>query len=244
MFIHAAPPAPLFRSIAICPQASRLLHCKTHSNRHTAHRGFRNMISHISLRNRSRVSALLALVLLLVIIPAAKAAEAEKSVARINVTGTASVEVTPDLAILQLGVLREAPTARAALDANNRAMNEVVTSMKEAGIEARDLQTSNFSIQPRYVYHNPTKGEVQRPPKIVGYVVSNNLTVRLRDLTKIGDVLDRSVTLGVNNGGNVQFTDDDPKQEISTARAQAMDDALTHAQVLTKAAGVSLGPII
>ena len=195
-------------------------------------------------RQNFRKTALLALMLLVFPIIAPYAAEPEKTVPKINVSGTASIDVAPDLAILKLGVRREAVTARAALDANNMAMSEVIESMKQAGIEARDLQTSNFSIQPRYVYHNPKKNEEQRPPKIVGYIVSNNLTVRLRDLTMVGKILDCSVTLGVNDNGNVQFTNDDPKQAISTARADAMKDALARARVLTKAAGVSLGPII
>lgn len=170
--------------------------------------------------------------------------EPEKQPARINVTGTASVDVAPDMAILSLGVLRQEKTARAALDANNAAMAEVLASMKEAGIADKDLQTSNFSIQPRYQHHRPKKGETQKPPKIVGYNVSNNLTVRIRDLTKVGEVLDRSVSLGVNNGGNIRFTNDDPKQAISVARGNAMRDAVDRATILTQAGGVSLGPII
>lgn len=162
----------------------------------------------------------------------------------ISVSGTAKANVAPDLAILNLGVLRQAKTAREALNANSAAMKKVLASMQQAGIEERDLQTSNFSIQPRYDYHRPKKGEVQRPPRIVGYTVSNTLTVRVRDLSKVGEVLDRSVTLGVNNGGNIVFTNDDPKSAISTARAKAMKDAMSKAGVLTQAANVELGSII
>lgn len=168
--------------------------------------------------------------------------KAERSI--ISVYGTAKANVAPDLAILNLGVLRQAKTARQALDANNKAMKEVLASMKEAGLAERDLQTSNFSIQPRYTYHRPKKGEIQKPPRIVGYNVSNNLTVRIRDLSKVGEVLDRSVTLGVNNGGNIHFTNDNPKAAISTARAKAMKDAIEKAGVLTQAANVELGTII
>lgn len=162
----------------------------------------------------------------------------------ISVSGTAKANVAPDLAILNLGVLRHAKTAREALDANNAAMKEVLAAMKKAGIEDRDLQTSNFSIRPRYNHHRPKKGEIQKPPTIVGYNVSNNLTVRVRDLSKVGDVLDVSVTLGVNNGGNINFTNEDPKAAISIARGKAMKDALTKATILTNAAGVKLGAII
>lgn len=168
--------------------------------------------------------------------------KAERSI--ISVSGTAKANVAPDMAVLSLGVLRQAKTARLALDENNKAMAEVLASMKEAGIEERDLQTSNFSIRPRYEHFRPKKGQAQKPPRIVGYAVSNNLTVRVRDLTKVGDVLDRSVSLGANNGGNIRFTNDNPKAAISIARAKAMKDALNKAEVLSKAAGASLGPII
>lgn len=162
----------------------------------------------------------------------------------ISVSGTAKANVAPDLAILSLGVLRQAKTARLALDANSKAMAEVLASMKEVGIEERDLQTSNFSIRPRYEHYRPKKGKVQKPPRIVGYAVSNNLTVRVRDLTKVGDVLDQSVSLGVNNSGNIRFTNDNPKAAISIARAKAMKDALNKAEILSSTAGASLGPII
>ena len=175
---------------------------------------------------------------------AAMAQAAEKPVPQISIVGEASVDVAPDLAILDLGVLREGKTAREALTANNEAMAEVIAAMKEAGIEARDLQTSNFAIQPKYVHHRPKNGEEQKPPRIVGYQVSNNLTVRIRDLEKTGEVLDRAVTLGVNTGGSIRFGNDDPKAEIAKARAAAMKDAIGRAETLLQAAGAKLGPIL
>ena len=168
----------------------------------------------------------------------------EKPVPQISIVGEASVDVAPDLAILELGVLREGDTAREALSANNDAMAEVIAAMKEAGIEARDLQTSNFTIHPKYVHDRPKNGEEQKPPRIVGYQVTNNLTVRIRDLEKTGEVLDRAVTLGVNTGGSIRFGNDDPKAEIAKARAAAMKDALARAETLLEAAGARLGPIL
>ena len=168
----------------------------------------------------------------------------EKPVPQISIAGEASVDVAPDLAILDLGVLREGETAREALTANSEAMAEVIAAMKEAGIEARDLQTSNFAIHPKYVHHRPKNGEEQKPPRIVGYQVTNNLTVRIRDLAKTGEILDKAVTLGVNTGGSIRFGNDDPKAEIAKARAAAMKDAIAKAETLLEAAGASLGPIL
>ena len=169
---------------------------------------------------------------------------AEEIRPRINVTGEGVVYLAPDIATLQLGVLSEADTARDALSSNNKQMAAVIASMKEGGIAEKDLQTSGFSIQPRYVYDNPKQGEEQKPPRIVGYTVSNNLSVKIRDLKKVGEVLDRSVTLGINNGGNIQFGNDDPGEAISKARASAMKDAKDRAEVLLSAAGAKLGKII
>lgn len=169
---------------------------------------------------------------------------AEEIRPRINVTGEGVVRLAPDIATLQLGVLSEGETARAALNENNKQLTAVIASMKEGGIEDRDLQTSDFSIQPKYVYDNPKPGDEQKPPRIVGYTVSNNLAVRIRDLKKVGEILDRSVTLGINSGGNIQFGNDDPKEAISQARSSAMKDAKDRAEVLLKAAGASLGKII
>lgn len=162
---------------------------------------------------------------------------------RILVTGTGTVSIEPDMAIVSLGVTKQEKTARAALDANTKAMADILLAMKAAGIEERDLQTSNFSIQPQYFYPKSSSGDDRRP-RIDGYIVRNSLTVRIRDLSAIGDVLDASVSLGVNDGGNLVFTNDDPASAISEARAKAMKDAIKKAGTLTQAAGVELGDII
>ncbi|MDA4633629.1 SIMPL domain-containing protein, partial [Escherichia coli] len=107
-------------------------------------------------------------------------------------------------------VLQEKPTAREALTANNETMAKVLDAMKKAGIAERDLQTSGFNIDPRYVYPDNKQGQPPQAPKIVGYAVSNSLSVRVRDLKKVGEILDQSVTLGVNQGGNLTFTNDKP----------------------------------
>ncbi|MEM8539918.1 MAG: SIMPL domain-containing protein [Pseudomonadota bacterium] len=161
---------------------------------------------------------------------------------RILVTGTGSVSIEPDMAIVSMGVTMQEKTSRAALDANTQAMADILAAMKAAGIDESDLQTSNFSIQPQYVYPKSNSSGDQRP-RIDGYIVRNSLTVRIRDLTTIGDVLDASVSLGVNDGGNLVFTNDDPKAAISEARAKAMKDAIEKAETLTNAAGVDLGDI-
>ena len=172
-------------------------------------------------------------------------AETDQPLPRIVVTGEGQVDVAPDMAILSLTVTREAETAREALDANNMAMKDVLDAMKKKDIEKRDLQTSGFSIQPRYVYPPVDNETGQRPPpEIVGYTVRNSLTVRIREITLVGEILDLSVRLGVNEGGNIRFSNADPAAIIAQAREAAVRDALSKAETLARAAGVSTGRIL
>jgi uncharacterized protein YggE len=171
------------------------------------------------------------------------AAADERPVPHITVVGEGETAASPDMAILSLSVLREADTARAALDADNKAMADVIAAMKKAGIADRDLQTSGLSIDPRYSNVKPGK-EQQEEPKIIGYRVVNTLTVRIRDLDKLGKVIDSSVSLGVNQGGGITFTNDDVSKPMQDARKRAMEDAIARAKTLTETAGVKTGKII
>lgn len=166
----------------------------------------------------------------------------QQTAPHISVSGEGSASAKPDLAILTMTVLRQAASARAALDENNAATASVINALKKAGVEDRDLQTSGFSINPQYAPHrNGGDGE---PPKIVDYRVSNTLTVRVRDLEKLGTVLDQSVALGVNQGGAITFTMSDPSKLLAEARTKAVQDALAKAETLTRAAKVRLGRIL
>lgn len=160
----------------------------------------------------------------------------------ISVVGVGTVKTAPDMATINLTVLREAKTAKEALKNNTQAMSDVLSAMKEFGIEDKDLQTSNFSISPRYIYPKQKDG-VQQPPQIVGYQVSNSLSVRILDLNKVGEILDRSITLGVNQGGNISLGNSDIAELQMQARAMAMKNALRKAKILTEAVGVEVGDV-
>ena len=160
----------------------------------------------------------------------------------ISVSGEGVAAIAPDMAVISLTVLREAETARAALDANNEAMTDVLAAMKAEGIAERDLQTGAFSVQPRWVYPNNKDGQTEEP-KIVGYTVNNTLTVRIRDLSRLGAILDTSVSLGVNQGGDVVFTNDDQDTIRESARLDAIEKAKAKAKAMTEALGVTLGRI-
>lgn len=160
----------------------------------------------------------------------------------ISTSGEGVALAAPDMAVISLTVLREAETARQALDANNAAMAQVLEAMKAEGVAERDLQTGGFSIQPRWVYPE-AKDNRREPPSIVGYTVNNTLTLRIRDLAKLGNILDTSVSLGVNQGGNIIFTNDDQDSLRNAARMDAIAKAKAKAEQMTEALGVSLGRI-
>jgi uncharacterized protein YggE len=187
----------------------------------------------------------LAVALALMLLGAWQVARAgDEQVPRILVTGEGSVDVAPDMAVVTLSVMREAPTAREAVTANSAAMTKVLDAMAGLGIEKRDLQTAGFSIQPRYT-RPPRQGVgAGEGPKLVGYTVRNTLTVRVRDISRVGEVLDTSVTLGVNEGGNILFTNDDASAALTEARTAAVKDALSRGRTLAQAAGVKPGRVL
>ncbi|SMF73386.1 hypothetical protein SAMN02982989_4265 [Xaviernesmea oryzae] len=161
----------------------------------------------------------------------------------ISVSGEGEASLAPDMAILTFSVVRNGKTAEAALSANSAAMKEVLAALKTDGIADRDIQTSNFSIYPQYRHSEPKNGIID-PPEIIGYEVANTLTLRVRDLQALGGLIDRSVKLGVNQGGQIDFTNDDPDKAVTEARKAAVAEALAKAKTLTEAAGVKLGRII
>jgi len=162
--------------------------------------------------------------------------------ATIIVSGEGSANLAPDMAALTLSVVKQAKTAQEALAANNAALTQVLADLKGAGIAERDLQTNGFSIQP--LYRPQPAGGGATPPEITGYEVNNGLAVRVRDLTKLGDIIDRSVKLGINRGGQVTFSNDNPDTAVGEARKAAVAEAIAKAKTLTDAAGVKLGRVI
>lgn len=159
----------------------------------------------------------------------------------IALSGHGEVRVAPDMVTVISGVTTTAPTAAEALAANTAAMNKVFATLKEAGIEERDLQTANFSVSPRYDYNNATNGEA---PKLVGYDASNTVMVTLRKLDQLGTLLDKLVSAGSNQINGVNFMVSKPDEALDEARRLAVADAAHKAKTYTDAMGVTLGPVI
>lgn len=162
----------------------------------------------------------------------------------ITIEGHGEVMAAPDMAQITSGVTTQGATAREALDANTAAMAELVAALKEAGIEARDIQTSGFSVNPNYVYTDARDDNgYNLPPKINGYQVSNTVTVNVRALADLGSILDRAVTVGSNTINGVSFSVADPAELYNQARKQAFADARTKAELYAEAAGGRLDSI-
>jgi len=140
--------------------------------------------------------------------------------------------------VVDFGVESQGPTAKAALDANTKNMSALMAMLKSSGIENKDIQTSNFTVQPRY----DDRPNVN-PPKIVGYVVSNSVSAAVRRLDDLGGLLDKAVTAGSNQISNINFTVAAPQAAQDEARRAAVKDALRKANLLTDAAGVKLGAL-
>ena len=155
----------------------------------------------------------------------------------ITVAGTGQSQGKPDFAQVQVGVVTEAITAAEALRKNNEAMSQLVIMIRRRGIEDRDLQTIQFNVSPRYKYDK----NQQEPPKIAGYQVTNEVHVKVRNLTTLGAFLDETVLLGANQVRGISFGVAEPAQLMDEARKRAIADAQRRARVYAEAAGVKLG---
>lgn len=162
----------------------------------------------------------------------------------VTVSASGSATSIPDVAVVTLGVQSEAATARAALDANNKVMSDVLVALKGFGVAAKDMQTSDLAIAPQFHYPQNNRSGQPEAPSIIGYAVTNQLMVRVRDIARLGEILDMSVSLGVNAGGNIRFETDNTEKVLELARVQAVSNAFAKAETLAEAAGVKLGKIL
>lgn len=169
--------------------------------------------------------------------------ERSRRPATLTVTGTGTIDAEPDIAIISTAVVTEAKTPAEALSANNAKMTAVFATLEKAGIERKNIRTSNFSLQPRYSYFQPKPGEEQRPPAIVGYTVSNAVSVEVLDLKKTGDILTAVVTDGSNELGGISFDIADRDRLLDQAREKAVLDARRKADIYLGAANAKVGRI-
>ena len=156
----------------------------------------------------------------------------------ISVTGEANVSVPPDQVQIDAGVTADAKTAREASDAMNAAMGKVLLALKGAGIDEKDYQTSRLSLQPQFAT-SPRAAE--RTAGIVSFRASNRVTVKIRDVTKVANVIDVLVSAGANDIGGISFTVTQASKHLDEAREKAIADARRKAEIYARAVGVTLG---
>lgn len=155
----------------------------------------------------------------------------------IVVPGTGRVSVVPDLADLRLGVTVARPKVDAARAEAARTMDAILAAVDAAGVVRRDVRTTQLSIQPRYDYRDG------RPPTLTGYELANVVEVTIRDLAKLGDVVDASLAAGATSMDGLTFRVDDPEPIEREARQLAMADARARAEVLAAAGGLQIDGI-
>lgn len=167
-------------------------------------------------------------------------AQVEQKTARtMTVSGLGEVSARPDMAVISIGVEALGANASDALGKNSAEMNATVAKLKELGITDKDMQTANLSIYPRY--DNPKD---RSAPQIIGFAASNTLNVKLRDLSKAGELIDAVVQSGANRLGGISFGFADAKPLLDKARVEAVTDASEKATLYAKASGVRLGSIL
>jgi uncharacterized protein YggE len=191
------------------------------------------------------LSLLLAIVLLAPSVSPGLALQEEEMVSdnqerTINVSGTGQVSAQPDVAVVTLGVQTEAEEAASALSENSQQMQALVDALEEASVATEDIQTEVIRLYPRYDQAPDGKGQGE----LVGYTATNMVEVRIRDLDKVGEILDTAVQAGGNRIESIGFEVSDSAQYMDQAREAAWNDAEHRAEQLSELAGASLGEVL
>ncbi len=155
----------------------------------------------------------------------------------ISVTGEGKIFIKPDIGEVTLAVSSEAGTVEAAQKRATEVINKIFQTLKEKGVEEKDIKTVNYSINPQYDYSDGKQ-------RLRGYQVSQSFKVKIRDLAKTGEIIASASQAGANQVGGLSFTTEDPTKLQAEARDKAIEDAKTKAKELAKKLGVRLGKVV
>jgi len=158
----------------------------------------------------------------------------------VSVSGTATRDVTPDMATIVIGVTTRAPKAAEALNGNSQAAAKVIAAVRQAGVESRDVQTNTVSISQNFRNRRDASGYTQEPD---GFTATNSVSVRVRDLDKLGPLLTAAAGEGANNINSLTFDYSGRKKVADELQAEAVRNARATAQRLVEAAGNKLGQL-
>jgi uncharacterized protein YggE len=156
----------------------------------------------------------------------------------LSVSASADAKRVPDVATISTGVVTQAADANAAMRANAAQMDKVMAAIRAAGIAERDIQTSGINLNPNYKYAENT------PPTIIGYQASNTVNVKVRDLSKLGKVLDTFVAQGANQINGPSFEVDKPDEAYDEARIAAIKKSQARAETYANALGMKVRRIV
>jgi uncharacterized protein len=157
---------------------------------------------------------------------------------RVVVIGEGSVRAAPDYARIRSGVTTRAKTAKEAAEANAKIMAAVTAMLLLADVGQKDIQTSRFSVQPIYESRQPNSEQ-----KLSGFAVSNQVNVTIRQIGRLGEILDRLVMVGATDIGSVEFLHSDTSKVLDQAREAAVADARRKAELYARASGLALGNV-
>jgi hypothetical protein len=152
----------------------------------------------------------------------------------LNLSAYGETKITPDMASITLGVMTEGRTAAEALSANATRMNAVMAALKKGGIAEKDIQTSGLNLNPQYRYVQ------NEAPQLTGYQVSNQVTVVVHDLKKLGSAVDATVSAGANQVNGIAFGLEDPTAAENAAREAAVKALGAKADLYARATGYRL----
>ncbi|MGX9354839.1 SIMPL domain-containing protein [Roseobacteraceae bacterium S113] len=168
-------------------------------------------------------------------------AVAQEDARVIVVTGEGRASAAPDMAIVRLGVTAQAPQAQTAMDQVSEEVRAIFQALVDFGVAPRDIQTTRLSLDP--VWDNSTR-QSSGAPEISGFVATNDIALRLRDMTSLGAVLQEVLDRGANRFYAIEFTLSDPSPLRDAARRDAVADAKAKAALYADAAGVTLGAVL
>jgi uncharacterized protein YggE len=174
--------------------------------------------------------------LLIALAPVAQADEVPQGV---FVQGEGRISMAPDMATITLGVRQNAPTAQAAMAAMGDAISGILLALEAEGIDPQDQQTSRFYLTPVY-----SEARLEQGREVTGYEAGNAVTITVRDLDRLGEVLDAVIATGANDFNGLSFGLEDDTAAMEAARKAAVADAMTRARQLADAAGLRLGAVL
>lgn len=162
----------------------------------------------------------------------------------VSFSGEGKITAKPDIALVDLSIVTDAKTSKAAQDDNSKKSTKLIDFLKSQGIDAKDIKTTAYNIQPQYSYPVYPYDKTTERPQIIGYQVNQTIEVKIRNLEKVDAVLDGVVNTGVNQVYGLRFSIEDPEKLKEEAREKAINDAKEKADALESQLGIRLGRII